>query len=87
MRRTIFEPEHQQFRDTVRDYITLELAPHSQEWEAAGIVDRSAYVAAGKHGVIGFNVPEEFGGGEWMTSASTPWWPRSWAGTAPQRRV
>jgi len=63
MRRTIFEPEHEQFRDTVRAYIAREVAPYSAEWEAAGIVDRSAYVAAGKHGVIGFNVPEEFGGG------------------------
>jgi len=63
MRRTIFEPEHDQFRDTVREYIAREVAPHSAAWEEAGIVDRSAYVAAGKHGVIGFNVPEEFGGG------------------------
>lgn len=63
MRRTIFEPEHDQFRDTVREYIARKVAPHSAAWEAAGIVDRSAYVAAGKHGVIGFNVPEEFGGG------------------------
>jgi alkylation response protein AidB-like acyl-CoA dehydrogenase len=63
MRRTIFEAEHDQFRDTVREYIAREVAPRSAAWEAAGIVDRSAYVAAGKHGVIGFNVPEEFGGG------------------------
>jgi alkylation response protein AidB-like acyl-CoA dehydrogenase len=63
MRRTIFAPEHEQFRDTVREYIAREVAPHSGEWEEARIVDRSAYVAAGKHGVIGFNVPEEFGGG------------------------
>jgi alkylation response protein AidB-like acyl-CoA dehydrogenase len=63
MRRTIFQAEHDQFRDTVREYIAREVAPHSASWEAAGIVDRSAYVAAGKHGVIGFNVPEEFGGG------------------------
>jgi len=63
MRRTIFEAEHEQFRATVREYIAREVAPHAGAWEAAGIVDRSAYLAAGKHGVIGFNVPEEFGGG------------------------
>lgn len=27
------------------------------------MVDRSAFVAAGKYGLIGFNMPEEFGGG------------------------
>jgi alkylation response protein AidB-like acyl-CoA dehydrogenase len=63
MRRAIFEPEHEQFRETVREYIAREVAPHSAKWEAAGIVDRSAYAAAGKHGVIGYNVPEKFGGG------------------------
>jgi alkylation response protein AidB-like acyl-CoA dehydrogenase len=63
MRRTIFEADHDQFRETVREYLAREVGPHSAAWEEAGIVDRSAYVAAGKHGVIGFNVPAEYGGG------------------------
>ena len=37
--------------------------PNAEKWEAERIVDRSAYVAAGKYGLIGFNMPEEFGGG------------------------
>ena len=63
MRRTVFDPEHEQFREVVREFLAREVAPHAQAWEAAGIVDREVYRAAGKHGVIGFNVPEEFGGG------------------------
>ena len=63
MRRTVYEPEHEQFREVVREFIAREVAPHGQAWEQAGIVDREVYRAAGKHGVIGFNVPEEFGGG------------------------
>ena len=63
MRRTVFEPEHEQFREVVREFIAREVAPHAQAWEEAGIVDREVYQAAGKHGVIGFNVPEQFGGG------------------------
>src|ERR1700759_3695580 len=63
MRRTVFEPEHEQFRATVREFLAREVAPHAQAWEDAGIVDREVYQAAGKHGVIGFNVPEQFGGG------------------------
>lgn len=27
------------------------------------LVDRESYVAAGKYGLIGFNMPEKFGGG------------------------
>jgi alkylation response protein AidB-like acyl-CoA dehydrogenase len=63
MRRTVYEPEHEQFREVVREFIAREVAPHGQAWEHAGIADREVYRAAGKHGLIGFNVPEEFGGG------------------------
>jgi alkylation response protein AidB-like acyl-CoA dehydrogenase len=63
MRRTVFRSEHEQFRATVREFIAREVAPNTDTWEADGIVDREVYRAAGKHGVIGFNVPEEFGGG------------------------
>jgi alkylation response protein AidB-like acyl-CoA dehydrogenase len=63
MRRTVFDPEHEQFREVVREFLAREVAPHALAWEAAGIVDREVYRAAGKHGVIGFNVPDEFGGG------------------------
>jgi alkylation response protein AidB-like acyl-CoA dehydrogenase len=63
MRRTIFEPEHEQFRETVRQFLIREVEPHVANWEKAGIVDREVYVAGGKYGLLGFNVPEEFGGG------------------------
>ncbi len=63
MRRTVYEPEHEQFREVVREFLAREVAPHSRAWEKAGIVDREVYRAAGRHGVLGFNVPKEFGGG------------------------
>ena len=63
MRRTIFDSEHAQLRETAKQFIAREVAPNAQKWEQAGIVDRSAYVAAGRYGLIGFNMPEEYGGG------------------------
>ena len=63
MQRTVYQPEHEQFREVVREFLAREVTPHAEAWEAGGIVDREVYRAAGKHGVIGFNVPEEFGGG------------------------
>ncbi|ABM11744.1 acyl-CoA dehydrogenase family protein [Mycolicibacterium vanbaalenii] len=63
MRRTIFDTEHEQLRDTATQFIAREVAPNAQKWEEAGIVDRSAYTAAGRYGLIGFNMPEEYGGG------------------------
>ncbi|MGV0793477.1 acyl-CoA dehydrogenase family protein [Mycolicibacterium sp. XJ1819] len=63
MKRLIYEADHEQFRETTRQYIEREVVPHAERWERERIVDRSAYVAAGKYGLIGFNMPEEYGGG------------------------
>ena len=63
MKRLVFEPEHEALRETTRQYIERELVPNAEKWEADRIVDRSAFVAAGKYGLIGFNMPEEYGGG------------------------
>src|ERR1700756_947304 len=63
MRRLVFEPEHDQLRETTKLYIEREVAPHAEKWEQERIVDRSAYLAAGKYGLIGFNMPEKYGGG------------------------
>jgi alkylation response protein AidB-like acyl-CoA dehydrogenase len=63
MQRTLFEPEHELFRDSVRRFIEAEMVPHNDEWETAGLVDRELFRKAGKHGFLGMAVPEEYGGG------------------------
>jgi alkylation response protein AidB-like acyl-CoA dehydrogenase len=63
VKRNIFEAEHEQLRETTREFVERELVPHAEKWERERIVDRSAFVAAGKYGLIGFNMPEEYGGG------------------------
>jgi len=63
MRRTLYEPDHDAFRETVRRFVTKEIAPRHVEWEAAGIVPRELYTAAGAQGLLGMAVPEEFAGG------------------------
>src|SRR5271163_3144615 len=63
MKRLVFESEHEQLRETTRQFIEQEVAPYAQKWERERIVDRSAYLAAGKYGLIGFNLPEKYGGG------------------------
>ncbi|WP_433472267.1 acyl-CoA dehydrogenase family protein [Spirillospora sp. CA-142024] len=62
MRRTIFTAEHDLFRETARAYFERECAPHADEWERAGQVEREAWTAAGKAGLIGWEFPEEYGG-------------------------
>jgi alkylation response protein AidB-like acyl-CoA dehydrogenase len=60
--RTIFDDDHVAFRQLCRDFLSREAAPHTAEWEAAGIVDRTIWKQAGAAGLLGFEVPEAFGG-------------------------
>ncbi|WP_063000034.1 acyl-CoA dehydrogenase family protein [Nocardia mikamii] len=63
MERTLFEPEHDLFRESYRKFLDQHVAPHHAEWEQSGVVDRQLWLEAGKQGFLGMAVPEEFGGG------------------------
>ena len=63
MERTLFEPEHELFRDSVRRFIEAEMVPFNDEWERAGLVDRELFKKAGANGFLGMAAPEEHGGG------------------------
>jgi alkylation response protein AidB-like acyl-CoA dehydrogenase len=60
----IFEPEHRDFRETVRRYLETEIAPHYDEWERDGIIPRDVLKDAGTRGFLALDVPERFGGAE-----------------------
>jgi alkylation response protein AidB-like acyl-CoA dehydrogenase len=60
--RSIFEPPHDDFRRAVRQFISAEIAPNFDRWEAAGVVDRELFVRAGSFGLLGMAIPEELGG-------------------------
>ncbi len=62
MERAIFEDEHKAFRESVRGFITTEALPHTEEWEAAGMVDRGFWRRAADHGFVAFEAPEDCGG-------------------------
>ncbi len=62
MQRLIFEPEHEQFRDSVRRFMQDEVGPNAERWREAGIVDREIYAKAGAAGMLCIWAAEEFGG-------------------------
>ncbi|HEV8528319.1 MAG TPA: acyl-CoA dehydrogenase family protein [Actinomycetes bacterium] len=64
MRRTIFAPEHDQFRQTARTFFQKECVPHADAWEERGYVDREVWLKAGALGLIGWEMPEEYGGAD-----------------------
>jgi len=63
LKREIFTPEHDAFRETVRTFAEKEIVPHHERWEGQGVVDREVWLAAGRQGLLGFAMPEEYGGG------------------------
>jgi alkylation response protein AidB-like acyl-CoA dehydrogenase len=63
MERGIFEDEHDAFRDLARTFVAKEITPHHDRWEHEGQVDRELWRTAGKAGLLGTDVPEEYGGG------------------------
>jgi alkylation response protein AidB-like acyl-CoA dehydrogenase len=63
MQRTLFDEDHELFRSSVRAFIEAEVAPRHDDWERAGIVDRSLFTAAGSHGFLAMAAPVEHGGG------------------------
>ena len=63
MNRTIYNEDHEAFRQSYRSWVDNEIVPHDDEWNKAEITPRSLFTNAGNHGFLGFDIPEEFGGG------------------------
>jgi len=63
MRRLIFEPEHEDFRASVRRFFQKEIAPHAQAWREQGYVDRWAFTKAAEQGYLLMWADEQYGGG------------------------
>lgn len=62
MRRTLFEPEHDLFRDQARRFFRERIAPHTERWRAQGHVDREAFRWAGEQGFLLMWADPEYGG-------------------------
>jgi len=57
----IFTEEHDQLRESIRAFVTKELAPHAEEWEETTFPD-SVFRRMGELGFLGLAYPEEYGG-------------------------
>ncbi len=53
---------HEALAQSVRRFVTREVAPHIDAWEAAGELPRELHVKAAEAGILGLRYPEEFGG-------------------------
>src|SRR5436190_1569135 len=48
--RTLFAPEHETFRASVRRFLEAEVKPHDERWQEQGYVDKAVWKKAGEHG-------------------------------------
>ncbi|QFU75198.1 acyl-CoA dehydrogenase [Halioglobus maricola] len=60
--RTVYEPEHELFRESVRKFLETEVEPYHQAWEKAGQVDKALWQKAGAQGFLVPGAPEQYGG-------------------------
>lgn len=60
--RSLYDGDHEQFRQTVAAFLTRVVAPNFERWEGTKIVDRDLFTQAGGAGMLLFPTPEQFGG-------------------------
>jgi acyl-CoA dehydrogenase len=62
MERTLFNEEHEMFRDAARAFLINEIGPHRDKWDEQEIVDREAFLKAGEQGLLCMWADEKYGG-------------------------
>lgn len=62
MKRTIFEPEHEEFRSAVATYCERSVTPRMEEFIENRLITRDVWQEAGKQGFLGLEVPDQYGG-------------------------
>jgi acyl-CoA dehydrogenase len=62
MDRTIFNEDHEMFRDASRTFLINEIKPYRDKWDEQEIVDREAFLKAGEQGMLCMWADEKYGG-------------------------
>src|SRR5918995_5565688 len=64
MKREIYDEDHEAFRASVKQFLDREVTPQLETYAAHHGLDRDFWLAAGKQGFLGLEIPEEYGGSE-----------------------
>lgn len=60
--RTLFSPDHELFRESVRTFLEKEAVPFHGQWEKQGYIDRDLWRKAGEAGMLCSHLPDAYGG-------------------------
>ena len=58
----VFNEQHDMFRGAVRAFVEREVAPHVEEWEAAGRLPKAIFRRMGELGFLGVEYDDKYGG-------------------------
>ena len=64
MKRTIYDEDHEAFRSSVRGFLDREVTPHWEKYIEAKEFPRELWKAFGAQGLLGLEIPEQYGGSE-----------------------
>jgi alkylation response protein AidB-like acyl-CoA dehydrogenase len=64
MKRTLFGPDHDAFRESVREFVTRSIVPLEEKLIEQRFIDREIWLEAGRNGYLGLEVPEQYGGSD-----------------------
>jgi alkylation response protein AidB-like acyl-CoA dehydrogenase len=62
VRRALYGPDHEAYRETVREFLVREVVPHQHDWDNRHMIDRAVFARAAKAGIYGLQIDERFGG-------------------------
>jgi alkylation response protein AidB-like acyl-CoA dehydrogenase len=64
VKRRIYTDDHEAFRASAREFVDREVRPRMEEFVEARAISRDIWIEAGKQGLLGLEIPEEYGGSE-----------------------
>ncbi|PHV67106.1 acyl-CoA dehydrogenase family protein [Williamsia muralis] len=64
MKRSAFTPDHEDFRQSVRDFLSRKVAPNVDTYAENRLIDREVWREAGKQGILGLEIPDSYGGSQ-----------------------
>ena len=62
MKREIYDADHESFRDSVRSFLDREVNPSWDKYIEAKQFPREMWLAFGRQGLLGLEIPEQYGG-------------------------
>lgn len=64
MDRTLYDADHESFRESCATFLAKNVTPHLEQYIEDKAIPRAFWTQAGEQGLLGLEVPEEFGGAE-----------------------